>query len=72
MDMQNVEAVELTTDLVSGVDEIAKLINETPRKTHYMLSKNLVPGAFRRGSRWFALKSEVHAGLRRLARGEAA
>ena len=62
----------LKGELISGVEAIAELIDDTPRRTHYLLSKGQIPGAFRRGNRWFALRSEVLAGFRRLARGEAA
>lgn len=62
----------LSGDLITGVDQIAAFIGDTERRTHYLLSKGQIPGAFRRGNRWFALKSEIAEGFRRLARGEAA
>lgn len=67
-----VKETTLKGDLIAGIEAIAELLDDTPRRTHYLLTKGLVPGAFRRGNRWFALRSEVIEGFRRLARGEAA
>jgi hypothetical protein len=67
------EAPALKDDLiVGGVGAIAAEMGETERRTHYLLSKGLVPGAFKRGGRWFALRSKMRAGFHRLASGEAA
>ena len=52
------ESVEgIAQDTVRGSDAISQFINEDPRRTYYLLSKGLVPGAFQRGRSWYLLKS---------------
>lgn len=63
--------VQLKDDLMNTAEDIAAYIGETPRRTHYMLTRGQIPGAFQRGRRWFALRSAIDEGFRRLARGEA-
>jgi hypothetical protein len=47
--------------IVWGVEAIGKIINRTPRQTHYLLSKGTIPAARRCGGLWCADKAGLRA-----------
>jgi hypothetical protein len=47
--------------IVWGVEAIGKIINRTPRQTHYLLSKGAIPAARRCGGLWCADKAGLRA-----------
>ena len=49
---------DLADDLLKGVREIAGFLDESERRTHYMLEQNQLP-AYRIGHRWYARKSTL-------------
>lgn len=65
--MINVENME-AEELIWGADEIAKVIDRTPRQTFHMLEKGQLP-ARKVGNRWVAGRGRL---LRYLVGGDAA
>jgi hypothetical protein len=61
----------LAKDRLRGMKAIAEFIGEDERRCYYLVSKNLIPGVFREGNSWVALKSVVREGYERAARGAA-
>jgi hypothetical protein len=47
--------------IVWGVEAIGKIINRTPRQTHYLLSKGAIPAARRCAGLWCADKEGLRA-----------
>lgn len=51
-------APDLAPDLLKGIRQIAGFLDESERRTHYMLEQNQLP-AYRIGHRWYARKSTL-------------
>jgi hypothetical protein len=62
---------DLANDRLRGMKRIAEFIGEDERRCYYLATKNLLPGVFREGNSWVALKSVVTEGYQRAARGAA-
>jgi hypothetical protein len=58
----------LEKDLIWGVSAIAAEINRSPRQTHYMLERELLP-AGRQGSLWVASRRALREHFARLTGG---
>jgi hypothetical protein len=63
MDVQHEQVREHDDDLgvVWGAEAIGRVINQTPRQTHYMLSRGLIKAAKQCGGRWYADKAGLRA-----------
>lgn len=63
MDVQHKRSPERNDDLeiVWGAAEIGRVINQTRRQTHYMLSRGLIKAARQCGGRWYADKAGLRA-----------
>jgi hypothetical protein len=63
MAVQHEEVREHDDDLgiVWGAEAIGRVINQTPRQTHYMLSRGLINAARQCGGRWYADKAGLRA-----------
>jgi hypothetical protein len=63
MDVQHEQIREHDDDLgiVWGAEAIGRVINQTPRQTHYMLSRGLIKAAKQCGGRWYADKAGLRA-----------
>ena len=48
-----------TADLLKGVSRIAKYLDESERRTYYLLEKKYIPG-FKIGSIWHSRKSRLN------------
>jgi hypothetical protein len=47
--------------IVWGAEAIGRVINQTPRQTHYMLSRGLINAARQCGGKWYADKAGLRA-----------
>lgn len=56
---------EYADDKLSGIREISGYIDESPRRTHYLCEKKLIP-AYQIGSRWQMRKSTYLAHIAKL------
>jgi hypothetical protein len=65
------EIVDLSSDRLRGMKEIARFIGEDERRTYYLVEKGLLPGVFKQGNTWLGLKSVIREGYERAARGVA-
>jgi hypothetical protein len=65
------ETVDLSSDRLRGMKEIARFIGEDERRTYYLAANGLLPGVFKQGSLWLGLKSVIREGYERAARGAA-
>ena len=63
MAVQHEQVREHDDDLgiVWGAEAIGRVINQTPRQTHYMLSRGLIKAARQCGGRWYADKAGLRA-----------
>jgi hypothetical protein len=63
MAVQREQVREPDDDLgvVWGAEAIGRVINQTPRQTHYMLSRGLINAARQCGGRWYADKAGLRA-----------
>jgi len=63
MAVQHEQVREHNDDLgiVWGAEAIGRVINQTPRQTHYMLSCGLIKAARQCGGKWYADKAGLRA-----------
>lgn len=63
MDVQHEQVRKKDDDpeIVWGAEAIGRVINQTPRQTHYLLQKGLIKAARQCGGRWYADKSGLRA-----------
>jgi hypothetical protein len=63
MAVQHEQVREHDDDLgiVWGAEAIGRVINQTPRQTHYMLSRALIKAARQCGGKWYADKAGLRA-----------
>jgi hypothetical protein len=61
---------DIASDRLQGISAIAKFIDESERRTHYLLSKGLIPCG-KRGGRWEASKRAILADYERVTGGKA-
>jgi hypothetical protein len=59
----------LGDDIIRGMAAIAQFLGMPERKAFYLASHGSLPGVFKEGNSWVALKSEIVAAYRSKARG---
>jgi hypothetical protein len=58
----------LGDDLLSGIDAIAAFLGADERATYHLVKSGLLPGVFKIGRKWCALRSQLRAGIEDLAK----
>jgi hypothetical protein len=63
MDAEHEQSRERSDDfeIVWGAEAIGRVINQTQRQTHYMLSRGLIKAARQCGGKWYADKAGLRA-----------
>jgi hypothetical protein len=61
----------IADDKLSGVQAISAFINESPRRTYYLLENGLIP-AGKLGATWVGSKRTIRQHYERLTGGDAA
>lgn len=62
----------IADDLIEGIKQISRFTGIPERRAFYLAEKGELPGVFKQGGRWVALKSAIREGYAKRANGEVA